>query len=131
LQERFSTTVAGLINGATWAVWHAPFVALPGYYANTTFDPDLSWWMPLIVLETLLFVWVYNGTHRSILAVLVFHGMMNFTGKLLGISPEMYPFVVSGYAIAAGVLVVWWRRRPRMANVQSGSGAGWNPVKPR
>lgn len=39
LQERFSITVAGLINGGTWAVWHAPFVVFPGYYANTTFDP--------------------------------------------------------------------------------------------
>lgn len=37
LQERWSALVAGLINGSTWAVWHAPFLLLPGYYAHTTF----------------------------------------------------------------------------------------------
>jgi membrane protease YdiL (CAAX protease family) len=88
-------------------------VVFPGYYANTTFDPDLSWWLPLIVLDTLLFVWVYTRTDRSILAVLVFHGLMNLTGELLGISRDMYPFVVSGYAVAAGAVVVHWHRRRR------------------
>lgn len=99
-------------------MWHAPFVVLPGYYANTTFDPELSWWLPLIALDTLLFVWVYTSTGRSILTVLVFHGMMNFTGELLGISAEMYPFVVSGHAVAAGAVVVHWHRR-RRASVSS------------
>jgi hypothetical protein len=40
---------------------------------------------------------------------------MNLTGELLGISAEMYPFVVSGHAVAGGVLVVWWHRGPRTA----------------
>jgi uncharacterized protein len=110
LIDRFGTTTAALVNGATWAVWHAPFVLLPGYYADTTFDPQLSWWLPMIVLDTVLIVWVYLGTDRSILAALLFHGMMNLTGELLGISPEMYPFVLVGHALAAGAVVVRWRR---------------------
>lgn len=110
LQERFSTTVAGLINGSTWAIWHAPFVWFPGYYANTTFDPALWWWLPSIVLQTLLIVWVYNNTRRSILAVLVFHGMMNLSGEFLGLPPEMFPFLLWGYTLAAAILMVGWRR---------------------
>jgi uncharacterized protein len=110
LQERFSITVAGVINGATWAIWHAPFVAFPGYYAETSFDPALWWWMPMIVFDTLLLVWVYDRTNRSILAALVFHGMMNLTGEFLGISPEMYPFVLWGHALAAAAVVASWIR---------------------
>jgi uncharacterized protein len=110
LQERFSTPVAGLINGGTWALWHAPFVWFPGYYADTTFNPSLYWWLPMIVFTTLLIVQVYNHTRRSILAVLIFHGMMNFTGELLGISADMYPFLLSGYALLAMLLIVRWRR---------------------
>ena len=87
LQERFTPTIAGLVNGGTWAIWHAPFVWFPGYYADTTFDPALWWWLPSIVLQTLLIVWVYNNTRRSILAVLVFHGMMNISGEFLGLAP--------------------------------------------
>ena len=109
LQERFTPTAAGLINGGTWAIWHAPFVLFPGYYANTTFDPALWWWLPSIVLQTLLIVWVYNNTHRSILAVLVFHGMMNLSGEFLGLAPEMFPFLLLGYALAAILLVLSWR----------------------
>jgi membrane protease YdiL (CAAX protease family) len=110
LQERFGPTIAGLINGGTWAVWHAPFVWFPGYYANTTFDPELWWWLPAIVLQTLLIVWVYNGTKRSVLAVLLFHGMMNFTGEFLGLASDIFPFLLLGNLLAATVLVLSWRR---------------------
>lgn len=111
LQERFGPAVAGLLNGGTWAVWHAPFVWFPGYYAGLTYSPELWWWLPSIVLHTLLIVWVYNGTHRSVLAVTVFHGMLNFTGLALGLAPEMEPFGLVGLSIAAVALVLYWRRR--------------------
>lgn len=111
LQDRYSTSVASLINGSMWAIWHAPFVWFPGYYANTTFNPSLSWWLPMIVCTTVLITQVYNQTGRSILAVLIFHAMMNFTGELLGISAEMYPFVLSGYVLLALALLIHWQLR--------------------
>lgn len=110
LQQRLGQTAAGLINGVVWAVWHAPFVWFPGYYSNTTFDPALSWWLPMIVCHTLLIVHVYNRTQRSILAVLIFHGMMNFTGEWLRISPGMYPFMLSGNILLAVFLIALWLR---------------------
>ncbi|WP_255198470.1 CPBP family intramembrane glutamic endopeptidase [Halorarius litoreus] len=123
LQERYSPTVAGLVNGSTWALWHAPFVWFPGYYANTTFDPELWWWLPSIVLQTLLIVWVYNNTDRSILAVLLFHGTMNLTGEFLGLAPELFPVTLVGTALLAAVLVVAWRRNPPVgATAESPSG---------
>ena len=112
LQERFTPTVAGLLNGAAWALWHTPFVWFPGYYADTTFDPQLSWWLPMIVSETMLFVWVYDRTDRSLLAVLVLHGMMNLTGEVLGIAADMYPFVLSAHVLVAIAAVIDLRRRP-------------------
>ncbi len=111
LQERFEPAVAGLINGAAWAVWHTPFVWFPGYYANTSFRPELWWWLPSIVLHTLLIVWVYNGTKRSILAAILFHGMMNFTGEFLGLAPDVFPLLLVGNLVVASVLVLAWSRR--------------------
>lgn len=111
LCERSTISVAALVNGATWAVWHAPFVFLPGYYAETTFDPQLSWWLPMIVAETVVYVWVWERTGRSILAVLVFHAMMNMSGEVLGITAEMYPFMLVGAVAAAAAVLVSWRRR--------------------
>jgi membrane protease YdiL (CAAX protease family) len=111
LQQHFGPTTSGLVNGTVWAIWHAPFVWFPGYYANTTFNPELYWWLPMIVCQTLLIVQVYNRTGRSILAVLIFHGMMNFTGEWLRISPDMYPFMLTGNLLAAVLLVLWWNRK--------------------
>jgi hypothetical protein len=111
LQHHFGPTTSGLVNGTVWAIWHAPFVWFPGYYANTTFNPELYWWLPMIVCQTLLMVQVYNRTDRSILAVLIFHGMMNFTGEWLRISPDMYPFMLTGNLLAAVLLVCWWNRK--------------------
>lgn len=126
LQQRFSPTVAGLINGTAWAVWHMPFVWFPGYYANTTFNPELWWWLPSIVLHTLLIVWVYNSTDRSILAALLFHGMMNLTGEFLGLAPEIFPFMLIGNFVAAAVVVTGSRSMQR--GPVSASNQGVNPT---
>ena len=50
------------------------------------------------------------GSRRSILAVLIFHGLMNFTGEWLRISRDMYPFILSGNVLVALVLVALWRQ---------------------
>jgi hypothetical protein len=113
LQQHMGPATAGLVNGAVWAVWHAPFVGFPGYYANTTFNPELYWWLPMIVCQTLLIVQVYNRTGRSILAVLIFHGMMNLTGEWLRISPDMYPFMLVGSVAAAILVVLCWQIQRR------------------
>lgn len=121
LQERWSALGAGAINGTAWATWHTPFVLFPGYYANTTFEPELSWWLPRLVLNTIILVWVYNNTRRSILAVLLFHAFGNMTGELMGFAPEMYPFLLSGYALVVVILVAGW---------SPGSLRGWGVQSP-
>jgi len=113
LQRKWTPTAAGIVNGIVWAMWHAPFVLFAGYYANTTFNPALSWWLPMIVCHALLITYVYNHNNRSLLAVLVFHAMMNFTGEWLRISPEMYPFMLTGTLLIAAVVV--WRLRAETA----------------
>ena len=105
LQERFTPVFAGIINGGIWAMWHAAFVFFPGYYANTSYNPALWWWMPSIVLHTLIFVWVYNNTERSVLAVVLIHSLMNLTGEFLGLADEMFPFQLPALVLVVAVLV--------------------------
>lgn len=115
LPERCSTTVAALVNGATWAVWHASVVVFPGYHDATNYRPELWWWLPSIVCHTVIFVWVYNHTRRSILAVLVLHAMMNFTGMFLGLDPHLHPFMLPFLvAVAAGIIIGWRRTTTRV-----------------
>lgn len=41
----------------------------------------------------------------------MFLGMMSFTGELPGISVGLYPFVLSGYALAAIAVIVFAQRQ--------------------
>lgn len=62
--------------------------------------------MPSIVLHTLIFVWIYNTTERSILAVLLIHSLMNLTGEVLGLADEMFPFQLPALVLVVAVLVL-------------------------
>jgi len=115
LMKTLSPVAAALVNGVVWALWHTPFVFFPGYYANTSFQPELYWWLPMIICDTLMIAFVYCRTGRSILAALIFHAMMNFTGEWLRISPDMYPFMLSGKVLMALVIVLVWRQTDRAA----------------
>ncbi|MFA9426877.1 lysostaphin resistance A-like protein [Natronorubrum sp. A-ect3] len=108
LQARWSALGASLILGSVWAAWHVPLVYMAGYYEGTTFDPELWWWLPSIVLTAIIGTWVYNNTERSVLAVIGLHFAGNLTGETLGFSPELYPYAHLGTLLVAIVLVVGW-----------------------
>jgi uncharacterized protein len=108
LQARWNALVSSLILGTAWAAWHVPLVYMTGYYAGTTFQPELWWWLPSIVLTAIVGTWVYNNTRRSVLAVIALHFLGNLTGETMGLSPDMYPFAVALTALVALALVVAW-----------------------
>ncbi|MFP8957609.1 CPBP family intramembrane glutamic endopeptidase [Natrialbaceae archaeon A-CW3] len=108
LQARWSALISSLVLGIVWAAWHVPLVYMVGYFEGTTFQPELWWWLPSIVLTAIVGTWIYNNTRRSVLAVIVLHFVGNLTGETMGFSPEMYPAVVLGTAALAAILVVGW-----------------------
>ena len=108
LQARWSALTSSLLLGTVWAIWHVPLVYMGGYYEGTTFEPELWWWLPSIVLTAVIGTWVYNNTHRSVLAIIVFHFVGNLTGETTGFSPELYPVVHLGTALIAVAVVVRW-----------------------
>jgi membrane protease YdiL (CAAX protease family) len=72
------------------------------------------WVVPL----SFAFTWVYNNTHRSILAVILFHGMVNFTGELFDISAQANIYATALWVVAAlGITIFWgadtFTRQPR------------------
>ena len=121
LQARWSALTASLLLGVVWATWHVPLVYMTGYYDRTTFQPELWWWLPSIVLTAVVGTWVYNNTHRSVLAVIGLHFLGNLTGEIMGFSPELYPFVHLGTALVVLAIVVGWGPE---------SLRGWNTPRP-
>jgi membrane protease YdiL (CAAX protease family) len=70
LQARQSALLASGILGVVWGLWHLPRVWTPG----DPFDvASFGWLMMGLVLNSVLYTWVFNNTRGSLLLVLLFH----------------------------------------------------------
>lgn len=81
---------------------------MPLFFAEGTYQASLgvgtlAFWLFLfgIIPLSFAFTWVYNNTNRSILAVILFHGMVNFTGELFDISERANTISMVLWVIAA------------------------------
>jgi membrane protease YdiL (CAAX protease family) len=52
------------------------------------------------------FAWIYNNTRRSILAVILFHAMVNFTGEVIAITERADTISILLWVVAAIGIVV-------------------------
>lgn len=109
LQARGAAALtAALLVGVVWWSWHLPLFHLPGYFdafertAPTRLDFLLN-----ILPAAILYAWVYLGTNRSVLAVILFHFMENFTSEFLGLAEEVRPYRLGVLALAMIVVVAW------------------------
>lgn len=111
LQDRMSALRASLILGIIWALWHVPL-----YFIDGTFQADEVGWlsqrfwifMLSIVLESILYTWIFNNTNRSTLSAIVFHFVGNAFGESFALSQqaEIYSFgIMIGIVIA--VILIW------------------------
>lgn len=111
LQQRFGALGASLIIAVPWWLGHIPSIMAIGGTAV-----DIAWWLPGAIAMRVLMTWLYNGAGRSVLAVVLFHAMLNI-GRLVSypvIGTHFDPaYQNTGYAIAfilAAIVVMRWRR---------------------
>jgi membrane protease YdiL (CAAX protease family) len=85
LQARWSGLSASLILAIIWGIWHIPLFLIPDTYQNEIGFGTAGFWYFVVALipETILMTWVFNNTHRSTLAAILFHFMTNFTGQFI------------------------------------------------
>jgi len=104
LQTRWTGLAAALAIALVWWVWHLPLLVLPGYYdafgRSAPTPLDFLW---NLIPAAILYAWIFNRTHRSVLAVIVFHFMENFTSEFLGVADAMRPHRL---ALMVGIAVV-------------------------
>lgn len=75
-QQRYSFVRSALILGIPWALWHVPALFyLPNLMALGVFLPGF---VLGILGGSLIFAWLYTVTRGSILAVVLWHGTLNF-----------------------------------------------------
>ena len=110
LQSTHSALVASLILGVVWSLWHLPLFFVAGSYQAGLGVGTPAFWLFLIGIVPLsfAFTWIYNNTSRSILAVILFHGMVNFTGELFDITERANTISIGLWVLAAiGITLIW------------------------
>ncbi|WP_416840834.1 CPBP family intramembrane glutamic endopeptidase [Haloferax sp. DFSO52] len=110
LQLQWSALTASLILGLVWAVWHLPLFFVEGTYQAGLGVGTLEFWSFMIGVVGLtgVFTWVFNNTTRSILAIIILHGMVNFTGEIIALTPRADAIATVSWVVFVGVLAVVW-----------------------
>jgi membrane protease YdiL (CAAX protease family) len=110
LQGRMSALNASLLLGVLWAFWHVPQY-LTGGVASGGMMPFFIF-VPVTIVLTILFTWVFNNTRGSLVATTIMHFSYNFSGGhiagLLGLVPGMVLYGASaGLVILAALVIVF------------------------
>jgi uncharacterized protein len=111
LQRRFSPLAAAMIVGVVWELWRLPLL-LNGFYRG---GPVLIVArLPLVILFSILFTWLYNRTGGSLLVVILLHGALGNHGVLVPATPYT---LLSAVVVAAALVVMdrMYLRLPRAA----------------
>ena len=108
LQVRRGPLAASLIIGVVWSLWHLPLFFIESTWQATAVGLGTRrFWLYMfhILLDAPIYTWIYNHTHRSTLAAVLFHFSVNGFGEAFALTPraEVFQFLL---AILAAVLVV-------------------------
>ena len=108
LQHKWNALAAGIILGIVWTLWHLiPFTQMGR-------APTWIVWHGLgMVMARILYIWIYNGTERSVFAVILFHAMHNVSTVLLPSYGWPYSPLLSLLILAGTVAIVTFLWGPK------------------
>jgi membrane protease YdiL (CAAX protease family) len=138
MQARWSALNASLLLGLLWALWHIPQYLTGGVQSGGMMPFPI--FVPVTIVLSVLFAWVFNNTRGSLVATTVMHFSYNFSGGhiggLLGLVPATVLYIAGGGLVVLAVVVVarfgprHLSRRP-VAEIPiappSATGTGWSP----
>jgi membrane protease YdiL (CAAX protease family) len=108
LQLNWSALNASLILGVVWAVWHLPLFFVEGsFQAESVGFGTMGFWLFMIgiVALSVAFTWVYNNTSRSIVAIILLHGWVNFVSETIEVGDLFY---YGHWVVLAVLLTALW-----------------------
>ena len=100
LQNRYGALKASIILGFVWAIWHI----IPFHQAHQT-QIWIFWQCIGTIFLRIIMVWIFNNTHKSVFAMVLFHTMINESPFLITNTGSHYdPFL---FAILLFITVVF------------------------
>jgi membrane protease YdiL (CAAX protease family) len=112
LQAGRSALMASIMLWAMWALWH-----LPAFFY--LYDPAIAPGFLLGVLAgTITLTWLYNSSMGSILIVVVWHGVFNYTTGCMECKSGVVSAIISTLVMIWAVLVVVIFRAANLSRAQ-------------
>jgi uncharacterized protein len=91
LQQKWGALRSALLLGAACAVFH--WVALAEAHRSLGW---IAWWSLWTIAQRIIMVWLYNGTRKSIFAVVVVHASANVCWQLFPIRGSFFDPRITG-----------------------------------
>jgi membrane protease YdiL (CAAX protease family) len=110
LQAKFETSKytaikSSIILGIIWAFWHLPLFITPG--EGKSFEAQyFPFFLVMAILLAISFTWFHNNTKGSILAAIVFHTAVNFSGIVIPVTRSYAIPSSLGYIALDSVILV-------------------------
>ncbi len=99
-QAKWNALISSLVLGVIWGIWHLPLLYAGMQSAQSV--AELVLWQTLVAI---FFTWVFNNTNGSILAVVIFHAMVNASGDIVWTGGSS-PWYFYGVYLLAGILIM-------------------------
>jgi membrane protease YdiL (CAAX protease family) len=80
LQNKFNPVYSSVVLGIFWACWHIPLFFIRGM---NQYGASFILFIIEVILSSILFTWVYNRTHGSLIISILFHASFNVTVSIL------------------------------------------------
>jgi hypothetical protein len=74
-QVKWNALTSSIVLGIIWAVWHIPAFITPDL--SPLYQRNFWEWLPLILLSSVLYTWIFNNTKGSVLAAALIHASLN------------------------------------------------------
>lgn len=114
LLEKYSIIKSALITALIWALWHIPLFWLVASFNDFGIGNTLGWFIGLVA-GSILLVWLYHRSNKSILLVALWHTLFNFTSATQATAQKIAP-VTTTIVITSIIAIIWSEIRQARAN---------------
>jgi len=102
LQAKWNALTSSIVLGLLWAAWHIPAFIIPN--VSPLYQRNFWEWLPMVLLYTFIFTWIFNNSKGSVLAAALLHAAMNTSVVLLPTYTSLWYYY--GILLLAVILIV-------------------------
>jgi len=102
LQAKWNALTSSIVLGLLWAAWHIPAFIIPN--VSPLYQRNFWEWLPMILLYTFIFTWIFNNSKGSVLAAAILHAAMNTSVVVLPTNTSLWYYY--GILLLAVILIV-------------------------